>query len=110
MKVKQPTPFKKQRTNLLWFSYKDPITKKWRQQSTETTDETEASKFIASFMERIADGEVPAAGPQTLAAYAKSWLAKRDTKTIADDRTRLEKHVLPYIGKIALADLKPRHI
>ena len=60
-------------------------------------------KRIAAFMKVLASGEVPAAGPTTVAAYAKTWLAKRINKTAADDRTRVEKHVLPSLGSIALA-------
>lgn len=49
-------------------------------------------------------------GPLTLSAYATRWLDKRTTKTVKDDRTRIEKHVLPRIGNLLLADVRPRHL
>lgn len=42
--------------------------------------------------------------------YAKSWGEKRTNKTAADDRTRLEKHFVPYLGDMKLEDIRPRHI
>jgi integrase len=42
--------------------------------------------------------------------YAAQWLEARTTKTVGDDRTRIEKHVLPRIGDVLLTELRPRHI
>lgn len=49
-------------------------------------------------------------GPLTIRAYAAKWLDARATKTVKDDRTRIEKHVLPRIGDMLLAEIRPRHI
>jgi integrase len=49
-------------------------------------------------------------GPLTVRAYASRWLDARKTKTVGDDRTRIEKHALPRIGDMLLVELRPRHI
>lgn len=48
-------------------------------------------------------------GPLTITLYARAWLKKRKTKTVGDDKGRLEKHVLPRIGHVAIKDARPRH-
>lgn len=49
-------------------------------------------------------------GPLTVAAYTQRWLDARTTKTVGDDRARLERHAIPRIGHLLLAEVKPRHI
>jgi integrase len=49
-------------------------------------------------------------GPLTVRAFALRWLDARKTKTVADDRNRIVKHVLPRIGHMLLADVRPRHL
>lgn len=49
-------------------------------------------------------------GPLTVAAFAQRWLEARTTKTVGDDRTRLEKHAIPRLGSMLLVEVKPRHI
>lgn len=49
-------------------------------------------------------------GPATLARYARLWLSRRKTKTVKDDRTRLELHALPRVGDVPLAEFRPRHV
>ncbi len=46
----------------------------------------------------------------TVTAYATTWLNRRTTKTVRDDRTRIERHVLPVIGDMLLVDVRPRHM
>jgi integrase len=49
-------------------------------------------------------------GPMTVSVFAERWLTARRTKTVKDDRTRIEKHALPRIGHLLLVEVKPRHI
>lgn len=49
-------------------------------------------------------------GTLTVAAFASRWLDARKTKTVRDDRTRIEKHALPRIGHLLLSEVRPRHI
>lgn len=49
-------------------------------------------------------------GPLTVTAWATKWLDARKTKTVGDDRTRIEKHALPRIGHLLLTEVRPRHL
>lgn len=50
-------------------------------------------------------------GELTLAAYVETWLKRRRTKTVGDDRNRLHKHVVRRaIGAMLLAEIRPRHL
>ncbi len=42
-------------------------------------------------------------GPLTVALYAESWLKRRKTGTVKDDRNRIERHALPAIGSMPIA-------
>lgn len=75
--------------------------------------EAAAERWANEQEERIANAREfkPAgtSGPLTIALYARAWLDKRKTKTVADDRGRLEKHVIPRIGDVVVKDARPRH-
>lgn len=49
-------------------------------------------------------------GPLTVTRYATKWLGKRKNKTVKDDRTRMERHVLPRIGHLLMTEVRPRHL
>lgn len=49
-------------------------------------------------------------GPLTVTAFASRWLDDRDTKTVGDDRNRIEKHAIPRIGRLMLSEVRPRHL
>lgn len=49
-------------------------------------------------------------GPLTVTLWATRWLDARTTKTVADDRTRIEKHALPRIGHLLMTEVRPRHL
>jgi hypothetical protein len=49
-------------------------------------------------------------GPLTVTAWATKWLDARTTKTVKDDRTRIEKHALPRIGHLLMTEVRPRHL
>ena len=49
----------------------------------------------------------------TLAELVESWLTRRETSGVGaftDERTRLRSHVLPVLGKMPVAELRPRHV
>lgn len=58
----------------------------------------------------LARRERTGGGPLTVRAFAAKWLDARKTKTVQDDRNRIEKHVLPRIGDMLLVEVRPRHI
>lgn len=52
-------------------------------------------------------------GPVTIERYALRWIEKRkkqDIATVADEEGRLKNHVLPLIGSMLVADVRPRHV
>ena len=58
-----------------------------------------------------ASGESPA--ELTVARYAERWVKVRDARGIAateDEERRLRLHVLPAIGAMRLADVRPMHV
>lgn len=86
----------------------------WVQLSTglNLDQEAEAEKFIADREATVKRAlGVAGSGPMTLRRYVLAWLDKRKTKTVKDDRTRLERHVLPRdIGDLLLVDVRPMHL
>lgn len=53
-----------------------------------------------------------AAAPLTVRQYADRWTKGRRSRvrTAADEASRLALHVLPRIGDMAIADVRPRHV
>ena len=48
-----------------------------------------------------------------LTELVETWLERREASGVAafpDEKTRLRSHVLPILGKIPIADLRPRHV
>ncbi len=61
---------------------------------------------------RIASGFVDP-GPLTVERYYRKWIERRRQSGIAsaeDDASRIENHVLSILGKVELADVRPRHV
>lgn len=82
----------------------------WRQVATgfDVGQEVQAARW-ARDTQRDVDARRDGGGPLTVSAYAERWLAARHTASVADDRTRIRLHVLPYIGDMLLTDVRPRH-
>jgi integrase len=71
----------------------------------------QAKKFLAERERKVAQlFATTGAGPMTLQRYVLAWLDKRKTATVNDDRTWLERHVLPRIGDVLLTEVRPRHL
>jgi integrase len=73
----------------------------------------QAQRWADEQEERIANARAKkpagAVGELTITLYARAWLAKRKTKTVGDDKGRLENHVIPRIGHVPVKDARPRH-
>lgn len=72
----------------------------------------EAEAFRDQLQAKI-DAGLAASVESTVAAYAKAWLEKREESgvgSIRDDKGRMERHVLPLIGRMRLDEVRPRHI
>lgn len=77
--------------------------------------EREAAQKAADEAQRLIDKRERAnkPAPETVAAYAARWLDEREARglrSVRDDRGRVTNHVLPVLGPLLLADVRPRHI
>lgn len=86
----------------------------WKQLATghRVGDEDSARRWIADQERAVAMARAAGMtdGPITVAAWAERWLKTRTNVTAGDDRSRLRRHVLPRIGPMLLADVRPRHV
>lgn len=95
----------------LWCKFKGP-NGRWQAQATpfNVGDEAKA-QALADKAQREADRSKSTGG--TVADYAKTWIAGRETKGNAshiDDVGRITNHVLPALGQLKIADVRPRHV
>jgi integrase len=99
----------------LWISYHDAAGKRQRQPTgLNIGQEVEATKVLKKIDERISaqkdSGTI--SGDATFTEYFDLWIQKRKglRRAALDDETRIRKHVLPRLGHLPLADIRPRHI
>lgn len=120
------------RGNVLWCRVKDEAGD-WVRKPTpyRTGDERNAQRYADAAQkavdERRADGAT--AGPMTVNDYAEQWLTIRremyeatraryeatgagkvQYRDHATDRGRMRKHVLPHLGPMRIADVRPKHL
>lgn len=91
----------------------------WVAKSTKCKreQEVEAARYAAT-AQKVLDRKRAAlttepTGAITVATYAERWVKARDARGIAataDEDRRLRLHVLPAIGAMRLADVRPMHI
>ena len=100
----------------LYMSFKT-ASGKWTTKSTKLPvgQEKRAKTMLDQTEQQIAMGlELGAVdGKATVTAYAKRWIAERKAqgiRSIGDEESRLRIHVLPEIGSLPMADVRPRHI
>lgn len=103
------------RGSKLWIAFKDGDGKRrCRSSGFEVGQEKQARALLDEIQALVAAGEAAGltAGPITVTRYAERWIERRRgrIKTVTDEESRLRLHVLPRIGKMALADVRPRHI
>jgi len=118
------------RGNVLWCRVKDGA--RWVRMPTpyRIGDEAKARRFADRAQEALAAKHaVVTIGPLTVAAYADRWLtARRDlhAATLArylatgsgsvqhrghkTEEGRMRLHILPHLGSMLLADVRPRHL
>jgi integrase len=101
------------RGSKLWITFRD-VDGKWRNASTgyNRGQEALAQAVHDEVVAGVTAKERAQNAPRgvTLRAFAEAWLAKRETETAADDRGRIYNHILPALGDIALAELRPRQV
>ena len=104
-----------QRGNKLWLSYIDATGKRVRAPSPFAAgDERKAEKFLADVERQIKaeKSHAPAGGVVTVASYSAKWLEGRPAQVSSyrDDISRVNAHIVPLLGQVPLADLRPRHV
>lgn len=101
------------RAGRLVLAFKD-ATGRWQQRRTSYTvgQEAAAELLLAEIREALETGKEWSTGPLTVRAYAARWIEGRKSHVASwkDDLARLEQHVLPSIGDMLLADVRPRHL
>jgi len=105
------------RGNKLWIGYKDADgSRKYAPTKFTVGQESKAGKLLEAIERRIqaAAGFGEAAlGPLTVKRYLASWIKDRRLRNVAsagDDETRLQRHALPELGELLLAEVRPSHI
>lgn len=99
----------------LYLRFKDP-TGKWRSKASglPVGQERAARRMLAKIEDRIAAGDIYAGKDGvTVASYSKVWLQDRRKLGLADvgnDEARLRLHILPHIGALQIARVRPRHL
>lgn len=87
----------------------------WQQVPTgfSVGQEREADAWIAEQerdVARVVAAKGGARGALTVTLYARTWLDRRTTATVDDDRTRIERHALPMLGHLLMTEVRPRHL
>lgn len=113
----QGTVYQRKGRRKLWIKVKDEQGR-WVGKPTPflVGQEAQAQRFLAKVRERMQAGEDIVGtelGPVTVRAFSKRWLLDRRALGLADvenDNSRLEHHILPLIGELRVAEVRPRHI
>lgn len=102
----------------LWLAFVDGAgERQWKPTGLEVGEEEQAAELLKRIEDRVAaqralgvdDGQ---AGKVTLKRWVKRWIERRkvEIETWRDDEIRLNLHVLPRLGSMVLADIRPRHL
>ncbi len=100
------------RGNKLWIRYTDAAGKtQYRSTTYVVGQEAEAAKLLAEVTRQVAAEAPPKPAVETVAMFAERWVkARKHIRTAHQDTSRLNHHVIPYIGSMPIADVRPRHI
>ena len=108
------TVYKRSDSANWWVGFIDAAGKQ-RCVSSKSQDEAVARKLLEAIERKVRaekESGLADAGPITIEAYARKWIQERKDRGIAsaeDDARRLH-HVLPQLGSMELADVRPRHV
>jgi len=105
----------------LWARFKD-ATGVWVNKPTpyEVGQEADARRYLArriatavAVREAKAIDETRPGGATSVRAFATKWLKERralGVRSIADDESRMKRHILPELGDLSLEEVQARHI
>lgn len=107
------------RGNVVWYTFKtsDGTWKNFKTRYVKGQEE-EASRYVESLVRQANAARAAAAqGEQvddpalTVRSYVERWLKDRETRgiiTAAQDRSRMERYILPTFGDYALVEVRPK--
>jgi integrase len=74
----------------------------------------EAEKFLAAKIQELNSGTLIEPSKQTVSEYLDSWLKFKQTQvrpnTFINWESKVRLHIVPHIGHIQLANLRPEHV
>lgn len=97
-----------------WIDFRDQHGERVQELGGDTVEE--AKRLLAQRREAVAEGTFErglGSGEQTLATYAVRWVAYRrttDVRTVDREEQLLRDYVLPMMGALKLAEIRPRHV
>lgn len=91
-----------------WYvKYKDE-TGRWKAVPSKQPTKAAARQFLAQIEANIANGQAGLVGPSTspmCGPLMRQWADGLRNRNASDDRSRLERHVLPRFGECRIADV-----
>ena len=105
------------RGDSLWLGFKD-ASGRWRYKASGfgVGEESRAKKLLEKIEAKVAAGVAHGTeqqGPVTVARFADRWIDDRRKLGLEDtdnDLARLRYHILPALGEMRLAEVRPRHV
>jgi integrase len=105
------------RHNKLWLRYTDRNGKLVRKPTPYRVGQEALAERALEIARAIEESggkyQDPLTGVVSADRYARQWLREREAThpdNWKDNRTHLELHILPHIGGMKLADVRPRHL
>ena len=89
---------------------------KWVSSGFRLDKRREAQVFLEGLLETVAEQRRSGARPEgilTIARFADRWLGERrerEVESVVDDQSRMRNYVIPTIGSVPLADVRPSDI
>lgn len=99
----------------LWWNYRDVDgTRLWEPTRFEVGQEAQAYELLQRVKAQVRAAQrlgVAAGAPVTVRAFVARWLeGRKDLPSYKADEGRLRRHALPALGRLPIAEVKPRHL
>ncbi len=88
----------------------------WKQVATSfrVGEEAKANRLLSMTRDQVAAGAsvVDSTGVVTVESYSRTWLKNRERERLdwKTDRSRLDNHINPALGRMALEEVRPRDL
>jgi len=98
----------------LWFAFKDVTGKRvLRASGFNVGEEKKAARMLERLEKSVAAARGDDTSPLTFSSYVAKWGTERQAQGLLNaklDQRRLENHAVPVLGRILLAEVRPKHI